>query len=407
MKHADKELVCEDFVLDGKLRCDGATIGKVGRNHFKLTLRSAPQPTMSIPGHLRKHYTEKQEAWANWLRFEIRHNAQGNNLRLDVEFKAPEDCRIPYPFTNYEPCWSYDGEEWKYVAWEKDFVKGRSGTLFFPEFEQDQVLVCTQLPMTVDDAEALLKEWQEHEHVRVHTLGKSLEGRNLYRVTITDPQGDVPMSRRWVHHVANQHPGEGVAQWYIAGMAKWFLSDEAAEARSRTIAHFTLMMNPDGVAHGWCRVNAQGIDMNRSFLTEGSDPKLQPHEAFIFQRDLESLINSESPVTTSWSMHSWCSLQLSPMLVGRGPELRGILGPDEKFASLLKQHDMNNLIDRYHEIQTTPESFWDAGPYHAWGITTFLVEGGGGMLNKKQSIEAGTILMKALTEYYPGERTRI
>ena len=62
------------------------------------------------------------------------------------------------------------------------------------------MLVCTQLPMTVEDAEALLAEWQGHPHVEVHILGESLGGRKLHRVTITDPQGNVPPSRRWVHH---------------------------------------------------------------------------------------------------------------------------------------------------------------------------------------------------------------
>ena len=352
----------EDFVLDGMLCCDGAIIIKVGRNHFKLTLGRVPQPAMptaSIPEHLRKHYPTRQEGWANWLRFEISRNAQGSGLRLDVEFKAaeewgmfrgPKQGGVPYPFTNFEPCWSYDGKEWRYVPWEEGAIPGRSGTLLFPVFEKDRVLVCTQLPMTVADAESLLQKWRRHAHVKVHILGKSLEERNLYRVTITDPQGNVPMSRRWVHHIANQHPGEGVSQWYIAGMVKWFLSDEAAETRSRTIAHFTLMMNPDGVAHGWCRVNAQGIDMNRSFRVEGSDPKLQPHEAFIFQRDLESLLNSDAPVTTSSSMHSSPSPHLSPMFVGRGPELRGTLGPDDTFSALLEECDRNDLIHRYRAI---------------------------------------------------------
>ena len=408
----------EDFVLDGILSSEGSTIREAGHNHFKLTLARVPQPAMptaSIPNHLQKHYPARQEGWANWLRFEINQNARGNSLRLSVDFEAPKECGmfcgpkeggVPYPFTSFEPCWSYNGKEWNYVSWEEGVIPGRSGTLVFPVFEKNRVLVCTQLPMTIDDAEGLVKAWSLHPHVKVHHLGKSLGGRNLYRVTITDPNSDIEMSGRWVHHVANQHPGEGIAQWYIAGMVKWFLSDEAMTARARTIAHFTLLMNPDGVANGWCRVNAQGIDMNRSFRVEGAHSELQPHEAFIFQRDLETILYSDCPVTTSWSMHSSRSPCLSPMLVGRGPELRGILGPDELFASLLKKHDTNNLINPYHEHHRapTPECFWDGGPHHAWGITTFLVEGGGSKLDNHQSIEAGRILMKALTEYYAGER---
>ena len=410
-----------DFVLDGTLRSDGSSIREVGPNHFKLTLGRVPQPTMptaELPADVRKHYPGRQEGWANWVRFEIARNARGNELRLDVEFEAPEEWGthrspkeggVPYPFTSYDPCWSYDGEEWRYISWEDDFVPGRSGTLIFPPFERERVLVCTQLPMTVDDAEALLAEWKEHPHAEVHVLGESLGGRKLHRVTVTDPQGSVPVSRRWVHHAANQHAGEGVSQWYVAGMVKWLLSDEAAEARSRTIGHFTLMMNPDGVDNGWCRVNAQGIDSNRNFRVEGSDPTLQSHEAFIFQRDLESLVRSDAPVTTSWAMHSSPSAKLSPMLVGRGPELRGVLEPDEAFGALLKEHDPKGLINDYreHHRGVTPDCFWDGGPHHAWGITTFLVEGGGKGMNKPRAIEAGGILMRALTEYYAGERVGV
>ena len=52
-----------DFVLDGTLRSDGASIREVGRNHFKLTLGRVPQPTMAtryIPPHFRKHYPVRQ-----------------------------------------------------------------------------------------------------------------------------------------------------------------------------------------------------------------------------------------------------------------------------------------------------------------------------------------------------------
>ena len=175
-----------DFVLDGTLRSDGASIREVRRNHFKLSLGRVPQPTMAaaqIPPDLRRHYPGRQEGWANWVRFEIARNAKGNELRLDVEFDAPEEWGtfrsqkeggVPYPFTNYDPCWSYDGEAWRYISWEEDFVPGRAGTLIFPPFEGDRVLVCTQLPMTVEDAEALLAEWREHPHVEVHILGESL-----------------------------------------------------------------------------------------------------------------------------------------------------------------------------------------------------------------------------------------
>ncbi|MDE0502608.1 MAG: hypothetical protein OXI86_00905, partial [Candidatus Poribacteria bacterium] len=74
-----------NFVLDGTLRSDGASIQEVTRNHFKLTLKPVPQPTMTtaeLPADVRRHYPGRQEGWANWVRFEIARNARGNELRL-------------------------------------------------------------------------------------------------------------------------------------------------------------------------------------------------------------------------------------------------------------------------------------------------------------------------------------
>ena len=107
--------------------------------------------------------------------------------------------------------------------------------------------------------ERLIAGWRRHPHVQVHVLGKSLEGRNLYRLTITDPASPHRPARRWVHHVANQHPLECCSQWRIVGMIDWLLSEQAAEVRQRTICHFTLMMSPDSASHGWYRTNSRGL----------------------------------------------------------------------------------------------------------------------------------------------------
>ena len=392
------ELTVNDFNVSGS---DGSEIEQVDTNWFKLTLGPAPQPALPTEGLA--GYPPGQDCWANWIRFEILRNAKGNAFRLDVEF--PCENEPVYHFTNYAPCWSYNGREWSYIQWLKDAESGRSGTLLFPEFSEDRVIVSAQLPMTVQEAEGLIDAWKKHPHVKVHVLGKSVQGRNLYRVEITDPESEIPRSQRWVHHAGNQHPGEGIAQWYIAGMVQWFLGDEAAEALKRTIGHFTLMMNPDGVANGWCRANAQGIDMNRSFRLEGPDPELQPNEAYIFQRDFEDLMNSMAPVTTSWSMHSWGSPQMEPILMGVGAEMDRKVGSLEGFAGIVAKRDPNKLVKTpWLHPEPQPSNFWDAGPYHKYGITNWLVEGGGGQLNKRQCLEAGTILMKSITEYYAGHK---
>ena len=102
-------------------------------------------------------------------------------------------------------------------------------------------------------------------------------------------------------------------------MIEWLFSDAAAEARRRTICHFTLMMSPDSARHGWYRTNAEGFDMNRTYRVEGADRNQQAHEAYVFQSDFEALMRSDAPVTTTWSMHTWAG-RMEPMVMCPGPE---------------------------------------------------------------------------------------
>ena len=115
-------------------------------------------------------------------------------------------------------------------------------------------------------------------------------------------------------------------------------------------------------------------------------------------------MKSEAPVTSSWSMHSWGSPQMEPILIGQGPELGTAVGPWKDLAERLEKHDSKNLIAKLRTSELTPPTFWDAGLKRRYGISNFLVEGGGGHLNKRQCLDAGAVLMKALTEYYAGHK---
>ena len=239
--------------------------------------------------------------------------------------------------------------------------------------------------------------------MRVHVLGKSLGGRNLYRLTITDPSSHNPPARRWVHHFANQHPLECCSQWRIAGMIDWLLSDEAVQHRQRTICHFTLMMSPDAASHGWYRTNGQGFDMNRTYRAEGADKTKQAHEAYVFQSDLEALMRSEAPLTTSWEMHTWQGL-MDPIIRGQGPEMGKEVGPWEDLKKLLAKYDTQKLSKPLTAVaEPHPEGHWDCGPFRQFGITNVLVEGGSDA-DMQQNLDAGEALMRAIVEYYRGLR---
>ncbi len=362
-----------DFNFQGELGSEGATISELTVNHFRIDLGHAP-------GHA---------DWSNKLQFTIEQHAQGNAPQIDVYFIGGRT----YPFNEYYYSWSYDKINWNPVYWQ-------GNTLIFPSFTQDRVYVGHQTPMSYNDVTILMQQWSNHPHATLITLGQSIEGRNIYQLEITDPQSPYPENIRWCHYIINQHPGEHNSQWRMAGMVDWLLSEAGSDCRRRSITYFTLMMSPDSPSHGWYRVNAQGVDMNRSYYVSGCDPQNQAHEAYICQQNLETVMASQTPVTDIWNMHTWPGITETLLLTG--PEMGNRIGQWTELRDIIESNDPNNLHKPLYLSDRTDPSAWNVGPNVQFGITNFLCEGGGNIYTKAENMQAGEIIMKSLDQYYHG-----
>lgn len=379
----ESELTEEDFKFDGPLGSEGTTIEKLEPNIFKVTLGNAPN----------------QPEWNNKLNFQITGNAKGNDLTLYVE--GPPR----YAMNEYFYSWSYDLENWNPVHWKAGHrISPDRDTLVFPVFEQDQVYVGHQVPISYEQVEEFIASIEPLEPVDVDTLGESLGGRNLYRLTITDPASPVPAQDRWVHYFTNPHPGEHNSQWRMIGKIEWLLSEQGRDMRQRSICHFVLMMSPDGPSNGWYRVNAQGIDMNRSYFPEGADKEEQAHESYVFQRDLELIMESESPVNTLWGHHTWGGI-VEPLLYFAEDER---IGHWNQWRDIMLDLDTENLIKPLDTRGGTPSYgavSWELGPHTQFGINAILCEGAGAIYTKEENKESGRILIESLGRYYEGTKT--
>lgn len=383
-------LTLDDFVLDGQYGSQGAFMEQVNVNHFRMTLGSAPN----------------QPNWFNKPQFEIKSRAKGNRLRLDIVTPAVE--KEEFPTTEYHFSWSYDNDHWHPIRLETD----DSGQLYFifPEFTKDAVYFGHQVPLSYEKMTEMIEQWQSHPYVTVHKLGNSLNGRTLYRLTMTDPGTTHSRDRRWGHYFINTHPGEHNAQWRIVGMIEWLLQDpQAASFMQRSICHFVIMMSVDGPNNGWYRVNQQGVDMNRSYLPEGSSKVLQAHEAFVFQQDLERMMMSPEPIATIWNMHTWGGI-VEPILY-LGPEFDSPLGDLTVFRDIMIKNDVHGYIkplkssmDRKDKNPIGLKSGWNGGPRHQFGITGVLCEGGGGLDTKEANKESGKTIIGSISEFYSGLR---
>ncbi len=381
------EITVEDFSFEGPLGSAGAAIEQLGRNHFRVALGHAPE----------------HPDWNNKLQFTLLRNAQGNDLTLEVTFEKGR--KGYYTLNEYAQSWSYDGMEWHPVHWEQGSANTWTrDVLHFPTFEKDWVVVGHQVPMSYEDVVRLVSDWEKRPCVKVHVLGKSLGGRNIYRVELTDPESGVPRGQRWTHYFANQHPGEHNAQWRMAGMVDWLLSESGRDCLGRSICHFVLMSSPDAPSHGWYRVNAQGVDMNRSYCAEGADREKQAHEAYIVQRDLEQLMAGEAPPVTVWSMHTWGG-KVDPRIIP-GPELGTVVGTWEALAERLEENDLADLVRKMERwpLKEEAATHWTEGPHLQFGVTAVLCEGAGALYTQEENMASGLVLMQSIAGHYSGLR---
>lgn len=101
-------------------------------------------------------------------------------------------------------------------------------------------------------------------------LATTARGAQLHHVEVgrPDPSDGGPKPKHlWI--IAQQHPGEAMAGWFVEGLVERLLSsDEAAVSlRDRARVHVVPRMNPDGCALGNHRTNEAGIDLNREWAT--------------------------------------------------------------------------------------------------------------------------------------------
>lgn len=161
------------------------------------------------------------------------------------------------------PVFSDDGHHWKHFP---DFTwneQKKEATLRFRP-RGDSVWVAHVPPYTPDDLRRLLDELRERPDVVIETIGKTVRGRDIPMVTVTN--ADVPdAGKKTVWLQARQHAWEAGTSHVMEGALRFITSDDAAarELRDKVVFVFTPMVDLDGCATGKVRFNANGYDVNQ------------------------------------------------------------------------------------------------------------------------------------------------
>ncbi|MFA0810145.1 M14 family metallopeptidase [Microbulbifer epialgicus] len=167
----------------------------------------------------------------------------------------------PEGWENYRVCASYDRQNWFRIGANYD-----GNTLDFTvTLDEPSIYLAYFAPYSWERHLDLLAWAQSNDRVKVQTLGKTLDERDMTMLTIGD--ADTAKHRVWM--IARQHPGETMAEWFVEGFLEALLDDAnplAQKLLADTVFYVVPNMNPDGSVRGHLRTNAAGANLNREWL---------------------------------------------------------------------------------------------------------------------------------------------
>ena len=141
----------------------------------------------------------------------------------------------------------------------------------------------------------------------VSVLGNSVEGRPVYKVMFDDLSSRMPaILKRTVVVIIRQHGDEWPSSFVLEGMLDYLLGVSGRQLDSKVTEQIRWiiypMLNPDGVVWNQ-RYNANGVDLNRNWSTDGPQGWQEP-EVFLVQSDLGNL-SYQNSIRVFGDHHGW------------------------------------------------------------------------------------------------------
>jgi hypothetical protein len=234
---------------------EGGALGKIevlGGDRFRCW----------VPGQHDEHGRNRQ---ANWYYFRM-DGVKDREITLTLTDFVGEYNGKPgaCPMTpDTIPVFSDNDRDWEHFsAMEWDPGKKEATLRFRPS--GDRIWIAHQPPYTHSRLLRLLEELDRAPVARVETIGRTVLGRDLHLVTVTNfDRNDDGKKTVWLQ--ARQHAWETGTSFVMEGALRFITSDDpqARALRDGVVFRFTPMMDPDGCSSGKVRFNANGYDVNR------------------------------------------------------------------------------------------------------------------------------------------------
>lgn len=205
------------------------------------------------------------------------------------------------------PVYSYDKVNWERIN-DVDYDASAHVLKFSNHFTNDSVWIAYAHPYPYyKETEFISSLPVDNSYLKTEIIGSSAQSRNINLLTITD--SSVPDKNKKVVLITSlQHAGEYVGGFFVEGMVKYLLSDDAraAEARKKTIYKIVPMMNPDGIYNGMTRLNGNLEDLNQEWDDDYTDTAHAPTEPEVaaVKKWIRDWLKSGKKITLSIDVHS-------------------------------------------------------------------------------------------------------
>ncbi|MEQ7921543.1 M14-type cytosolic carboxypeptidase [Xanthomonas sp. WHRI 1810A] len=229
----------------------------------------------SNPQHLQLAIRpDTQSPHLQWFHFKV----DGMQVGQPHGFSLTNASESSYnrAWTGYNAAASYDQKTWFRVPSTFD---GKSLNVPFTP-EAPQMWFAYFEPYSRERHDWLIDQALSISGVELLATGKSVEGREIPLLRA----GNGAPGKRSLWIIAQQHPGEHMAEWFMEGVIERLQQNDAELAGLLEQADLYLVphMNPDGSFHGHLRTNAQGKDLNRAW--QDTTPALSPEVFFVKQQ---------------------------------------------------------------------------------------------------------------------------
>ncbi|WNF45952.1 M14-type cytosolic carboxypeptidase [Pseudomonas sp. SG20056] len=174
-------------------------------------------------------------------------------------------------WSGYHAMGSYDQRDWFRVP-----SRFEEGALKFDiEPQHEQIWFAYFEPYSRERHSQLIEDAQRLAGAELFATGKSIEGRPIELLRISRN----PQAQRKIWLIAQQHPGEHMAEWFMQGLLERLQRRDDAELNTlleQADLYLVPNMNPDGAFRGHLRTNVAGRDLNRAWqsASEADSPEV-------------------------------------------------------------------------------------------------------------------------------------